>query len=417
MIRSKTRLKRCSFAFLLVFAIAYSGFAQQHFNYKSLLQKADAGAFYSINLQPDLLAKCKADLSDIRLTDMNGKIVPYIFGNRLPAKRQQQLITFPQIRYGYQADSLTTFVVENKGAAAINQLYIQLRNTTVERTLNLSGSDDLKGWYAIKENIPLGTTDATNTQSDFFEQLLNFPLISYRYLRVEVNNKHKQPVEILKAGTYLVIYPAPQYVKLPSPTYVQHDSATLSTIIIRFKDNYAINQLRLLFSGPKFFKRNITIYKGNGNTYELVSKSIISSADTAGFSFSAKTKLIKIDVTNGDNPPLTLKTVAGYELNQSLIAYLEKGQQYILRFGNDKSSAPDYDIKFFVDSLNKPLQKIDHGQITADPPNKHTLEAKKSMPAWWVWVAIGLVIITLLFLTYKMTSEIDLKSKPKSLDH
>lgn len=403
----KNKLKRLEL--MLFFMLTAScAFGQQSFRYQALLPAVKTGDFYQINLQPDLLAKCKAGLADIRIIDEHGKITPYIFGNNLPDK-QQRFIELPQINKTDNTDSLTTFIAENKHNLIIDQLSMQVRNTVVFRTLNLSGSDDLKKWYAISENITLDHAGFNNNGSDYYEQLLSFPASRYRYLRVQINNKSKEPIEILKIGTYTAQPGKSEYIKLPDATITQNDSTKASTIYIKFKENYLINKLRLDFSGERFFKRNIIISQATGSSFETIGDTVISSSDTSGLNISAKSNTIKVEIINGDNPALTLRSVKSYQLKQSLISYLETGHHYSIVFGDQTASTPDYDIKFFTDSLDRPLQQINHGDITGNPLFKMAMASKDTIPAWMIWLTMALVTATLLFLTLKMTKEVGAK--------
>ncbi|MGY0038877.1 hypothetical protein [Pedobacter sp. NJ-S-72] len=72
-------------------------------------------------------------------------------------------------------DTITTFIAENKEHLTINQLSLQLRNASVKRTVNLSGSDDLNKWYAIKENISLEEAVSGEADNGTYQQQLKFP--------------------------------------------------------------------------------------------------------------------------------------------------------------------------------------------------------------------------------------------------
>jgi hypothetical protein len=341
-------IKRYKAPVLITFLLIASpcAFAQQGYKYKAYIPVVKTDGFYRINLSPVLLAKCKAGFADIRLLNENGKTIPYIFGNSLPDK-QLGLLNLPKVEDTASTDSLTSFIAENKDRMIIDQLSVMVRNTVVNRTFNLTGSDNLKTWYAISENVALDHARFKNDRSDFYEQLLSFPASRYHYLRIQIYNKNKEPIEILKLGTYRIQSENSECTRLPNAAVVQHDSFKKSTVFIKFNDNYPINKLRFTFNGQKYFKRNITIYQGIGKSFSFISDTVLSSADTTGLIISAKTNVIKLEIVNGDNPALSLASVIAYQLKQSLIGYLEKGHHYQIAFGNQKALAPDYDIKFF----------------------------------------------------------------------
>jgi hypothetical protein len=381
--------------------------AQQTFKYKADIGKIDTSAFYRISLPPGLLAKSNADLTDIRILNQSGKFVPYIFGNQLPVKEQQSFMVFPQISIAKQPDTITTFVAENKGRLTINQLNLKLRNTSVDRIVNLAGSDDLTNWYAIKENILLSKAGEEGSTGGIYEQLLNFPASTYQYLKIQVNNNRKDPVAILQAGIYQMQLVKPVYTELSGVKFTQRDSAKASRIFITFNEAYPVNILKLSVAGTKYYKRAISIYSIDGKKLNLLRDTEVNSVWNNELFISAKAKKILLEIANEDNPPLSISTVTAYQLDQTLVAYLDKGTNYYLLFGDPTAKTPVYDLQFFADSLQRKLPVVKVGDVDNNPLFQHkAVAASHNIPAWLIWIAIIAVISLLTFLTLKMTKEV-----------
>jgi hypothetical protein len=154
MMRPKQRMNKAVYLTGLFCVLLLSASAQKNFKYQAALPKIDSTGFYRISLQPALVAKAKADLSDIRITDAKGNFIPYIQAGSLPQKDQKSFVVFNQVDARLSTDTGTTFIVENKTGLALDRLWIKLQNTAVQRKVNLAGSDDLKQWFAIQEDIP-----------------------------------------------------------------------------------------------------------------------------------------------------------------------------------------------------------------------------------------------------------------------
>ncbi|EOR95526.1 hypothetical protein ADIARSV_1345 [Arcticibacter svalbardensis MN12-7] len=383
-------------------------FAQQTFKFKSAIEKVDSTAFYRIGLSPALLTKSDPGLSDIRLIDGNGKMVSFIYGNQLPVKNERRFMEFAQVKNIKQADSLTTFIVENKVSRTINQLSLRLRNTSAERLFTLSGSDDLSDWYAIKENVPLsGVSD--NTHMEIYELVINFPANSYRYLKITVNNRRKEPVNILQAGVYQTQPITPLYTELIGTNFHQRDSGKLSKVIIQLNEVYPVNKISLTITGSKYFKRSVSIYALTGKQRDFIADTLLSSAPTNDIFITTIAKTIELVISNDDNPPLSIKAIEAFSLNQSIIGYLNKGQRYSLLFGDSLAVAPNYDLKFFADSVERNLVLLKTGNIGANPLYSPKIKADPLFPVWSIWVGIALVLAVLGLLTYRMVKEIDKK--------
>ncbi|WP_068405637.1 DUF3999 family protein [Pedobacter cryoconitis] len=409
-------MNRQLFLTLTLLLSVFSVFAQQTFKYQAKLPKVETDGFYRVDLSPELIAGAQANLGDIRILNQKKQFSPYIFGNQLVFKDQRSFIAFPKLKALAEVDTVTTFIVENAAHLTINQLSLQLRNASVKRNVNLSGSDDLKKWYAIKENISLEEAVSDEPGNGTYQQQLNFPSSSYRYLRIQINNENKEPVAILQAGIYRQQSIPPVYVQLKKPLIQQRDSAQVSYITVRFNAPYQLNKLHLEIAGQKYYKRNVRVYAVQQKEKSLVADTLISTSAIPNLYFSAKTNHLELEIVNGDNPPLVLHKVNGYQLSQSLISYLEKDQDYTILFGDGKANAPDYDLKFFGDSLQQELKPLNYQSVSANPLYQKPQEKSKvakgdGIPGWVIWAAIVIVAALLGFLTFKMTQEVSKRDK------
>jgi hypothetical protein len=410
--RIRLRLNKVLLTLLILLANSTCLLAQQTFKHKADIGKVDTSAFYRISLPLVVLAKSNADLTDIRILNQSGKFVPYIFGNQLPVKEQQSFMVFPQISIAKQPDTITTFVAENKDRLTINQLNLKLRNTSVDRIVNLAGSDDLTNWYAIKENILLSKAGEEGSTGGIYEQLLNFPASTYRYFKIQVNNNRKDPVAILQAGVYQMQMVKPVYTELTGIKFIQKDSAKVSRIVITFNEAYPVNKLRLTVAGAKYYKRAISIYSIDGKKRSLLGNTEISSVGNNELFVSAKTKKIMLEIANEDNPPLNISAIIAYQLDQTLIAYLDKNDSYQLLFGDTVAKTQVYDLQFFADSLQRNLPVIKVGDAGNNPLFQHKMvAARQHIPTWLIWIAIIAVVSLLTFLTLKMTKEVGERKK------
>lgn len=414
-------LKKNKRSFLIIILVFNTSclFAQQTFKYQSVLPKVEADGFYQIDLQPSLIAKSSRSFADIRILNHKKRFSPYIFGNRLVLNNQNSFIAFQRLKSLNEADTISSFIAENKTRLTINQLVLELRNTSVIRTVNLSGSDDLKKWYAIKENILLQEATSGDQRGGTYQQQLNFPSSTYRYLKVAINNGKKESIAILRAGIYKQQTVKPNYVKLDDPVITQKDSGSLSRVKVKFNDNYQINKLHLALEGQKYYKRNIRIYEVGKQSKTRLIDTVISSVFIPELYLSVKTNTIELEVMNGDNPPLVFHNITAYQLNQSLISYLEKDQEYHILFGDDQATAPDYDLKFFADSLQQGLKQITPGVISVNALYQAgTMKKAQSaqdglLSSWIIWLAIGGAAAVLIFLTFRMTQEVKKREEEK----
>ncbi|MDP9081300.1 MAG: DUF3999 domain-containing protein [Bacteroidota bacterium] len=382
--------------------------AQKIFKYKADLQKVDSSGFYRIGFRPGFVAKSNPGLTDIRITDARGNFVSYITPDNLPRTNNEKFIVFPEIKLS--KDTGTAFIIESKEKLPVNRLWLKLKNTAVRRTVNLSGSDDLQRWFAIEEEIPLQEAALDNDGS--YLQSLSFPASNYHYLKVLVNDKNKAPVKFLEAGIYTEQAVLNRYFPIPNVKFAQRDSNKTTRVTIQFDDNYLVNMLRLTIAGPKYYKRDITVYAIDKQGGQLISNTELNSGKNGALLMAAKTNKIELQIDNGDNLPLDIKEVEAMQSDQFIAAYLEKGQSYKLYTGNINAVQPVYDLKFFADSIHGHLPEISHGPLikktTFETPAVQTQTRDHTIA---IWVIIVGALLMLSLLTLRMMREIDRKNK------
>ena len=120
----------------------------------------------------------------------------------------------------------------------------------------------------------------------------------------------------------------------------------------------------------------------------------------------AKTNRLELQIANGDNVPLEIKNIQLAQAQQYIVGYLEAGKAYKLLTGDFKATAPEYDLKFFADSINRNIPEIREGLLVNNPLyNVQPANVKKEYPAL-IWAAIIIALLLLLALTWKMAGEV-----------
>jgi len=142
---------------------------------------------------------------------------------------------------------------------------------------------------------------------------------------------------------------------------VQKDSNDRhSYLTMTFPEAYSIDWVGFAIRKPAFFKRSLQILAQGTNPGEWT---IICDAelDPEKKMFripTVKTRRLDIAVANADNAPLEINKVSCYQTNRYLVAWLRAGEAYRLYMGNAQATSPDYDIKYFTDSLKATPQLL-----------------------------------------------------------
>ncbi len=379
------------------------------FKYRADIKKIDSAGIYKIELNPGLIAKSAKGLYDIRLFDNTGKTVAYALSNNLSAGNQDSFIEFPAVNSNSETDTATIYISENVNRLNINQLWVDLKNTSVNRSVNLTGSDDLKTWFAIKEDIQL--QDAGDSGKPDYEQSFSFPTSNYRYFKIQVNGKNKAPVKILRSGIYLTQSNQPEYAELPPVKFNKVDTGKKTSIFINFDEPYQLNKLHLNITDPKYYSRRVVVYTTDKNfdniNIDEVCDTVLSSSGTQDIMLSAKTKYIRVDIFNSDDNPLHVVSVKAYQLKQYIISYLAGGHDYYVLTGDSLAKTVNYDLSFLKYCSIDRLPVIASNTAYKNPDYA---TGKRAQPkhdfGLWIWLSMLIVLALLSFLTVKMTREI-----------
>jgi hypothetical protein len=384
----------------------FRGDAQNSFAYQASLDTVPQAAFYRIRLNPELIAKCKKDLSDLRISDQDGNFIPYVLKSDQPVLSTDGFREFPILSNQQIKDSCTEVVIENKASAPLDYLLLVMRNSSAHRSAILSGSDDRLKWYAIRERIEL--EEAGSDTADHYVQSVTFPASSYHFFKINLNDKGLLPLHILKTGIYTRSLTIGKYQDVPDPSIRQKDSSDKhSYITLLYKETYRIDKLDLDIKGPALYKRSARIYENDTAGSLLLTGLSLDPLHTSFRIPPVKTSRLLIDISNEDNAPLLIQRATSSQLDQYLMAYLQPGISYRLLAGNDKATAPEYDLKYFVDTVSAGLREIRPGTLVAvNSPKQPAARRGKDYAGIMLWPIIGIVLLLLILLSVKMVKSI-----------
>jgi hypothetical protein len=393
----------------------------QQFKAEATLPATDADGFYRVLITPEAAAYPNQTFSNVRLYDAQQKEVPYILEQEQPVYQKEQFHEYTIVEKKQEPGCCTTLILENPGKAAINNINLLIRNAEVVKEATLSGSDDQKSWFVIKEKFTLQSIDNPNEASAM--KTVNFPLSNYTYYQLRINDSTHAPLNIVKAGYYNALTSEGAYTEVSPRSIATADSARQKKtyIHVRFDTLRLLDKVELSLTGTPYFMRQVDVYerqsrstkKGVKDYYEFVTSFGISSAGAAIVHLPmVKSRELMLVVNNQDNPSLTVSSIKVHQLNRYLVAWLKKGEKYTLRFGSEQLTEPSYDLAFFKDSLSyqSTVLKVQNVRAIQEAGKKEespTFFTDKRV----IWVAIILVIGILGFMSVRLIRETNTQKK------
>jgi hypothetical protein len=400
--------------FFLLFC-SITAFAQDY-NWQSALDSLPAEGFYKIQLPPSITSKLKPDFSDIRIIDTGKHEVPYITRKETPAV---ETFLFKE----YKIASLdiskkhSTLILNNPDKNKIDNIQLVIKNADVNKQLSLSGSDDKKQWYVIKDHYMI--SDVYSHVETSVVTIVNFPLSDYTFFKIDISDSASAPLRILKAGYYDTHTENAKYSEVAAPVVTQKDSAEVKTSYIKivFPESQLIDKLEFEIEGPHYFMRDCELgimeerkLKNNRiekNFIPITTFKVSSNHSNIAYLDNYKSKELYLHISNNDNPPLKIKEVKGSQINHSIIAYLKKNEPYTLVFGNEKANAPNYDLVNFTDTISSisliSPKKIE--PIILQNKIQQKAEGNFFSSKTFIWISLSIVLLILGLLSVKMIRE------------
>lgn len=396
--------KHISAVLLFLCSAIYAG----DFSVTANLNPVSVSGYYKILLSPEILSYSNGVYSDIRLFNSKGAEMPYIFNEETPAAaitgfKEYQLLENRHI----PGKKLTRVVISNAPQKVISSLSLVVRNTEVEKEITLKGSDDQQNWYIIQKST-FDKGEKFNETSSLFTII--FPPSDYGYFEISVNDKKKDPVQILKVGYYDSKTAQGLYSPVPIRNIAKTDSSNKkSYLTISLPGEYEFSKIEFEISEPELFRRNCYLAKyktyNNKKVLEIIQNFELSSEKQNILETDKlRTRELIIVIENNDNVPLKINNIRLYQLSKFLIAKLDKGENYSLKTGNRELPYPEYDIKYFRENIPEELTVIKTRNLKI--ANAEVLsESQTIFTKTILWIVILIVIAILGFFSVKTVKE------------
>jgi hypothetical protein len=394
---------------LLLLVILTTRSFSQSFQWQAQLPKVDRDGFYSILLAPEITSGSNKDLSDIRLFG-NEKETPYFIRQPKAVAERHLFKEYRIIENVAMKGCCTKITLENGSRNNINNISLIIRNADVRKKARLSGSDDLRNWYVIKERYNL--EGIYSNRQTYEARVLDFPLSSYLYYRLEIEDSTSAPLQILQAGYYDTYTEDGKYLPLDNPDVLQKDSTDRNTYLwMKYNEPQLIDKLSFTVEHPAFYQREAMICqfrydKRNRPQLLPIQHFELRSNQVNAIATNLKSREFCIVIANKDNPPLRIEDIQAFQLARHLVAYLKRGENYQLRYGNEDSHSPDYDLVFFHDSIPDQLPLVNPISIIKIHPAIDVEQKSFFSSSLWIWMTIVGVMVFLGYMSWRMVGEL-----------
>jgi len=394
---------------------------------------APPGPFAALALTPEMFDACaRPHFSDFRLTVAGGSEVPYVIASERDSVKEFEVKGRELNREQPDAET-KRLTVDFEVATLKNRLVVATSGENFLRRVRVEGSHDQQTWATLLED---GLVAAVAGQR--FETVDLGSDNNYRFIRVTVRKMAEEEA----APDFEAVRCWRRVVKTAEPIvrrctvvggqveYTRDGGRRVSTASIDFTYRHLpITALRLVLAGApeRVFRRNCRVFGRDSLThmekvrFETGEKAGERPVDTpwmqAGtgtiardiegrasltLAVEAPYRYVKIEIENGDNPPLELAAVEGL-YHAKYAVFQPAGQKlFTAYFGNDEARVPQYEVEALAEVDLKLVPKAEAEALVAQDP-KSEKESPEGQTFVWVLMALSaLAALALLWRSAKL---------------
>ena len=292
----------------------------------------------------------------------------------------------------------------------VNHIHLDFKQENFDWKIKLEGSQDQKEWFTVVEDYRILSIKNAITDYQFTD--IAFKDSKYRYFRVVIDSKEKP--KLSSSSLALNTFTKGNYINFPIRKMNKENNAKnkrteieidlgevvpLSQVQIEIKDK--IDYYRPL--KIQYATDSVQTQNGWKLNYSSLVRTTLNSMEESTFNFNnTTTQHLKIVIDNNDNQALDIAsiTINGYQYE--LTTRISKPAKYYLVYGNEKASAPQYDISYFKDKIPDNLKNLTLGKEEKTDKAEEVKGSPLFENEMWLYGIMGLVIVVLGWFTFQM---------------
>jgi hypothetical protein len=381
----------------------------EEWGYAKPIQSVSTSEFSQLFLDGEVYAHAQTDLSDLRIVNKAGEMVPYyiVKGYSVEAQQQTEYASRRVSKSVVELDTLLDYQVE-RGSELVdiegNLLELALPAQLFLKKVEVYGSHDGKQWSPLASDYVYRTEDMEKSYID----LGSIQKFSYYRLKVLDN---AEGIEFASMKLLHNIFGSTwkEYQKSVELEYTSVAEGKETIVTLRNDQHLRIKRLTVEAEGN--YRRTYRLTNSEGRSLTVEGKPELFRLNVGGSSISGNDirvagqplheAQITLRIQNGDNAPLKLLSVTAEYVIDKLVFESKAGEAYELRYGNPLAVAPQYDIASFRTQIEKgnPAPAELGAEIVRGQPKS----GKEPETAWYQSkltfnIVIGVVSLALIIL-------------------
>jgi hypothetical protein len=309
--------------------------------------------------------------------------------------------------------SYSTLVIDTN--ITYTSVYLNFSGNQFFKDVTIEGSQDNKKWQTITENEKMFRYLPAN-DGHYFRNRIDFDAVSFKYIRVKVDDAESEKLDLLSATIPLVKQELIQDGELVECFQKRtEDKKNKQTIIdCQFARAYTITDFQMFIENESPYHRSIQIEFFNpvngkenwvpfgGSVITSNSKNKIYIPQMGRGDFQFKSSRMRILILNNDDQPLTNITLKAYTYQEDIRLKLEKNEKYLVAYGKKDDVQPSYDLDYYKNMIAL-VGEVGLGTEQKIPHEAKPVQQPLISNKTWIWVAlIACVLVIGIFATRLM---------------
>ena len=397
---------------LFLFTVSNAVAQIKTFDNKKAIEKP-TDQWHKIRLEEEVFGSVNPNLNDIRIYGIKENKdtieVPYVIDI------SREIPSVESIDLGIINRSNTSsghfFTLKSNKKESIDHIHLDFRNRNFDWKIKLEGSQNQSEWFTILNDYRI--LSIHNSQTDYSFTELDFDNSVFKYYRLQILNGDKpilQEANRIKDNSQPAVF---NTFAIDTFTSTEDKKSKTTVVHVNLKQEVPISFLDIDITEEYDYYRPVTIKylldstktpKGTWiHNYKTIYRGTLSSFEQTAFMFDPViSNKLRIEISNYDNTPLTIKdvTVKGYEYQ--LMARFTEPANYFLVYGNKQATKPQYDIQNTKVNIPDSLTFLTLGKTqTIEKPVKEIVQPMFENPAW-LWAVLGFIVLLLGWFALRM---------------
>ncbi len=339
-----------------------------------IVNKGD-NKYKALRLTPQVYNLANSDLSDIRLKDEKGNIIPYFINSSYSTSYQESYI-YPMIMIdSFEKDDFFYFDYKidkdyDRDILATS-IALNTKNEGFAKRVNVSGSYDGVKWTNIQEDTIYNVDNNSNLEIKFSATQ------KYTHYRLKLSNN----LEKLSFDNVELYYSEEKsktdyFIEKLMPEYTVEEKGKETHINISGLTNLRLDEITI--GSDDVFKRDASTPNGVEEIYNLsFGNESYSDTSLQMNQYVSKRDIFTVVIHNKDDKPIQISSVAVKYYTDELVFDGSAGGSFVLEFGADDTlQKPAYDIaNYKSDVLRQQIDKLEISNISVAQPAQVKKEA------------------------------------------